>query len=70
MRPNEEQTRDTLRNTVRDEGTTGKNQQKADQQPGLADEDTPQWRPPEADPEPRPPEPIMNAQDGAPPAQI
>lgn len=69
MRPTEEQTRETVRNTTRDEATTGKNQNLSTPQPGLADEDTPQWRPPETDPEPRPVEPTMNAETGTPPAQ-
>ena len=59
MKPTEEQTQEIYRNTQRDDATTAKNQLKADEQPGLANEDTPEWRPPESDPEPRPPEPMM-----------
>ena len=51
---------DRYANTERDEATLGKsgNRQNA---PGLADDDQPIQRPPESQPEPRPPDPIMSS---------
>lgn len=49
-----------FKNTVRDEATLGTNRDRFAQQPGLADEDSPTWRPPETEPEPRPVEPILD----------
>lgn len=47
---------DPYANTDRDDATTGISHQRKAGQNGLADEDTPQWAPPEHQPEPRPDE--------------
>lgn len=47
-------------NTERDEGTTGVSRDRH-QDPALADEDQPQWQPPESIPEPRPADPILKS---------
>ena len=55
------QTNEQFKNTKRDEATTGTNRDRFEAQPGLADENTPEWAPPEDQPEPRPVEPIMTS---------
>ena len=63
---NEEKTQETYQNSTRDAATTGRSGVKFEPQTGLADEDQPQWQPPESMPEPRPVEPTLDADDGQP----
>ena len=60
---NERETQEIYRNIERDEATTGRSGLRLNEQPGLANEDEPQWRPLESDPEPRPVEPMMAETD-------
>lgn len=52
--------KDRLSNTDRDEATLGVSGNRKND-PGLADEDQPVYRPPEGQPEPRPVEPILTS---------
>ncbi len=54
-----QQSPDRFSNTDRDEATLGTRKARVDSPNGLADEDQPVQRPPEAQPEPRPVDPIL-----------